>query len=161
MTEPIPQEEETGSQLVRPKNRVTVVEYIQFQERSGGSNILPAGKPYAYDVDSEELPFQRRLKAMSDWKELPGLADWLDGKAGLIKIENMEGQFLQVQPSESESKDIARRVIELGIKVEGEAYRFADVHPGRSIRIEACEGATYVVRTRHGSATYWLHAFPR
>lgn len=159
-TETIPQEESPG-EGVRPKHRVTVVEYIQFQEMFGGSAILPAGTPYAYEIQSEELPFQRKFKAGSDWKPMPGINDWMDGQVGLIKVENVEGLFLQTIPTESERQDIAGRIIDVGIQVGDGVQPFAEVHPGRSIRIEAHPDAVYLLRARQGTASYWLHVFPR
>lgn len=147
----------------QPKNRVTIVENIYFQERFGGSSILPVGTPYAYEVESEELPFQRKFKAGPEWKSLPGVSDWLDGKAGLIKVENVEGQYLQVNPTDEEKQDISKRIVEIGIKVGDVVYPFAEAHPGRSFRIEAYSGGEvqYMLRARHGVASYWLHVFPR
>lgn len=159
-TTPIPADT-LPKNVVQAKNRVTIVEYIQFQERLGGHLIVPAGTPYAYELDSEEMPFQRKFKAGADWKELPGLSDWLDGFVGLIKVENIEGQFLQVNPTDAEKQGIAKRIIEVGVKVGDVVQPFALVHPGRSIRIEAVPQVEYAIRCLQDSATYWLHAFPR
>lgn len=144
-----------------PPNRITVVEHVYYEDRQGGAPIIPAGKPYSTTVESDELPFQRKLKAGSEWQGMPGVIEWLGGSVGLLKIENVEGENLQVTPTEEEKADIASRIIDVGVKTETGVQPFGEVRPGESLRINVHLDALILVRCRIKTAKYWIHAFPR
>lgn len=125
-------------------HRLTVVSQIYHQ--SDTDEPIGIDSRFVLLLKSDEQAFVRRMKASTDWKDID--FGWLnDIPVSLISIENTSGKKLQTNPTEDEKRDIARRVIALGImNTEGDVEAFALIRPG-----EHCSFApttrTYFIQT--------------
>lgn len=150
--------------LPRPpvKGRIVVVEQV-YHQPVDAPPVLVESK-YSRRIDSEEQPFgPRRLRVTEEWQELS--AGWIEG-VGLLVVSNEEGKGLQVQPSESERREIGLRVVELAMfpvpTVPGEAFSPIPwiIPPGESFRGSTDTLGGIKVRCRRGSARISYTIFP-
>lgn len=137
------------------KPRLGVVEIVYHQ--------LPDAQPTSRQtrffrwLDSAEEPYRRTLTLRQGW--VPLECGWVQSP-GLVFLDNQEGRFLQVQPSESERQEAARRVVEVGLEAAGAVLPFAAVHPGESARFQPADAARLRLRCRHESARVLLLVLP-
>ena len=77
----------------------------------------------------------------------------------MLVVVNEEGKYTQRIPSPSEREESDKRVLEVGILVEG-VTMFAVIPPQQSIRFSPGQGVgLYMIRSRHATARYAVHVF--
>jgi len=144
------------------KNRLTVVGSIYFVAANEQPESVDTG--FSRDLASEEQPYRRRLKATEEWQRLD--CGWIK-EASQVFIANEEGKGLQVNPTDEEREDIARRIIEVSFCEDGEGPNdtFISsvwlVSPGESMRGLPSRVDRLCVRCQHGTARFTLYIVPR
>lgn len=144
------------------KSRLTVIETVYHQPLAEGA--ASAESHFARWLETDEQPCIRRLKASEAWQALDG--GWLS-EAGMLCLENTEGRFPQVQPTEEERRDAAAKVLEVGVvhffsnEESGQVVPFALIPPGESARFQPHTLSALRVRCRAGTAKYTASVFPK
>lgn len=91
--------------------RLTVVQSIYYQ--SPGLDANQRETKYSVEIDQDEQPYYRQLILKSSNSEPTSIeTGWVED-VGTLLIENLEGKFTQVQPTEDEREDVKGRIIEL------------------------------------------------
>lgn len=103
---------------------------------------------YGHVVESEEQPYQRQLTLADQWQPLD--CGWLDPlKINTLIIQNNEGRFAVV-PTEAEKKDVAQRIVEVGIQSSSGIILCWKVQPGRVMHVEPANAQLLFLRAQHG-----------
>lgn len=114
--------------------RVTVVEKVYHESQQDPCREV-ADHSYSVHLRTDEQPWgPRRQVVGGEWIELD--LGYLAGKpVSELVVENLEGTFLHVRPSEAELAETAKRTVEL-VSNNCDMDPFAVVRPGRSARFE-------------------------
>lgn len=107
-------------------------------------------------VESDEQPWVRQLTVGPEWQALD--CGWVE-RAGLMVLQNTEGKFPQVIPTEEERAAVAARVVELAYK-PCPAFATWVVRPGAAHVGEPGDVKLLRVRCRSGTARCTLYLFP-
>ena len=143
------------------KSRVTVVETVYH--RSPGAPPVGVESRFSQDLDSDEQVYERRLKATKEWQLLD--CGWVEDPLMLLII-NEEGKRLQVNPTDEEREDTAKRVLQIAYviivlgEVGGEGIPYL-VPPGTSTRLYPSTIEGLHVRCQSGTAQFTLYAYPK
>ncbi len=140
---------------VQERNRITCV--LQLYHEQDGEQ--PDGIRLAFVAASKYnvQRYQRRMKI--DSTDNPLDIGWFKPhEVGSILIENLEGKGLQVQPTDEEREDIARRIIE--VRQDGETSSWL-VPPGGFILGNPSDPSKVRLSCQHGSAKIGLSIYPR
>jgi len=136
-------------------NQLTVVELI-YHRRQDDQPIQFESR-FSRNLNTDEQAYDRRCKARSEWQLLD--LGWIE-QAGHISIENCEGHFNQVQPTDDERKEAESRVIELGWLIDGEPQPKIIIPVHESCRFTPTSGSQIYVRCQSGIANYNLRVIP-
>lgn len=141
------------------RSRYGVSGYVYYQ--SADQEPRAVDLRFGGFTQSEEAPFTRpNLKLCDEWQEVD--FGWLkDHPISVVVVENPEGRFTQVQPTDEQRKEAQARIIELGASDPGglPIQAFAVVLPGESAVFRPCPGKLWI-RTRNTPSRANLTAFP-
>lgn len=140
---------------VQERNRITCV--LQLYHEQDGEQ--PDGVRLAFVAPSKYnvQRYQRRMKI--DEADNPLDIGWFKPhEVGSILIENLEGKGLQVQPTDEEREDIARRIID--VREAGGTSSWL-VPPGGFFLGCPSSAEKVLIRCQHGSAKIGLSIYPR
>lgn len=142
-----------------PKARIYGKEMLTYQ--APGANPQPVEHTFVRYLESDKqiwrLPY---AVATSEWVGVE--TGWLD-TASLIRVENLEGHFRQVQPSPQERQAAEGKIIEIGIFWRDEPTPVSEVPPREVLKLFPLHGdpAQYYIRARGGDAHYSLSIYPK
>ena len=93
---------------------------------------------------------------------------WLDGQCSMLHIENKEGRFTQVQPTEEQRAEAMARVVEIGTLIDmspiGQGQVLGAeilVRPLESCRFEPTSVSSLRLRCCQGQAKVTITVFPK
>lgn len=140
-----------------PQTRLLVVEQLIHRTPSGQQAW--EGR-YGRNLTTDEQPYHRQFTVGPEWQVLE--CGWVQ-TAGMLYLTNEEGKDRRTYPNETEKKDLAEKVVEVGA-ADGEGFypvRFARVRPnGESARFEPIDLASFRVRCPAGPARCTLTLLP-
>ncbi len=139
--------------MAQSKNRETVVETVCHRVVGEEATSLETG--YSRDLESDEQVYERRAVATEKWQPLD--CGWLEGNVGLLIIRNEGGKSPQVNPTEAEKEELAKRVIEIAYPVSGRWL----IPPGASMRGYPIDASNLAIRCQHSTAKYRLFLIPK
>lgn len=140
-----------------PPAHMTVVEYVTHQPHDHEATAV-GSTPFLRMLRSDEQPYVRHATVGEAWQRLD--RGWLES-AGMLLVENKEGQFTQVQPREEERKAALMRVVEVGLAgANPQPTRFAVVRPAESCRFEPADVTGLWLRCRFGTARVIISLIP-
>lgn len=151
---------------VRPRPRLVVADVLYYQP-AGGAPVSRESRfsRWLDDAAGDGVYVRPRATALEEWQPLD--TGWVRECAQLL-LENLEGKFTQLVPTQEEREAAARLVIQLGIGPEPGTEdpwitAFAEVPPGESCRLRPCggPGTGYYVRCPVGPAKYAVTLVPR
>lgn len=96
------------------RDRMTVVDKVYHQPMKGGDAFC-CETTFDRWLNSEESVYSRKMKVGNEWKKLH--LGWFtdEGKPiGMLVIRNDEGKHLQVNLSDEEKTELAKKVLEVG-----------------------------------------------
>jgi hypothetical protein len=134
-------------------DRVTVVEHV-YHRRDGAGPVEAPPTRFWRALRTSSQPYQRSLVADESWRKLE--LGWVPDP-GLLILYNLEGKYLQANPTDEERDDIARRILE--VSYAGHERGFL-VPAGESTRMCPTHAADLMVRSRHGTIRYQVFAVP-
>lgn len=144
------------------RSRLTVVEKIYFQHEDE--------QPFGVDVkfgrnmqpeESDDQVYFRKNKVGLDWTVVDH--GWVcPKKVGCLLIQNNEGNFSRLPkvPTLEQMENDRRRIIELGIIVNGEVQVISVIPPQESCRLVPIDVSNLYVRCQHEQAKFSLYVFP-
>jgi len=135
-------------------DRLTLVSTLYHQ--SFGSPAVSVDSRFTRALRSGEQLWKRDFRIGDSWTALE--TGWVGSRPAHLLLLNHEGQHLQVNPTEEEKADIAKRIIEVTWSGSGSPQWL--VFPGESMRGECCDPSQVFVRSRHGSVQVTLYLIP-
>lgn len=149
----------TPQTVGKAKDRISVVERIIYQALTVGEQPYAVEHTFYRDlVTSDEQVYERKLKVGEEWQplDLGWGKDW--ERIGLVYVENLEGQFKQLQPTEEEQAEANAKVLELSYDgVSDEAWL---VPPKETFRGYPAEPGRLMIRCQSGMARIMVRIFP-
>jgi len=136
-------------------SRITVVDNLYFQET--GEQTSQFSCQFSRNVESEQQPYERRLKATEEWQPID--TGWLDEDVGALFIRNEAGKNLQTIPTEAEALEISKQVLQLSFG--GTEFAAWNVPPGESFRGSPATIKDLMIRSLSGTPRYTLYLIPR
>lgn len=140
---------------IPPGDKLTIVESIYHQPF--GEQPTQVENRFEQILSSSEQPYQRKLKATEEWQQLD--FGWLES-VGMILIVNTEGKFLQLQPTEEEKEETAKKVLELCYRISVCPFGWS-ILPGASFRGQPNDPTTLHIRSQSGVTRFMLYAWPK
>ena len=146
--------------------RLVCLDKVVFRSPTGGS-IAPLDIGFTRILETDDQPYQRRIEVDWGW-HLVDLG-WLDGGCSMIVVQNREGIFTQVQPTQEERDEAARKIVELSFweipAKESPRYKSETsgrwlIYPTECFRGSPSSSQLFL-RCRHGKARCTITAFPR
>lgn len=140
------------------KNRLTVVDKIYFQDsinQEGASDV-----PSLFDcvIQSDEQPYSRRNNLKdTEWHSLD--LGWLSDCCGMVSIQNRTANDPQVVPSPEQVKELATKILQIGVQHGVDIVQFSEIMPGESLRLRL--NGSWFVRAAVAPVAYFLNAFPK
>jgi len=136
------------------QDRITVIGTVYHQPY--GADAQAIEYRFSRLLDTSEQLYERRLVATEEWKPID--CGWID-QSSLIVIKNIEGKFLQKNPTEEERKEAEAKVLEVS---------FADtlssdvwlIRPGEAFSGSPSNVKRLCIRCRKGAAKYILYLLP-
>lgn len=136
-----------------PGPRLTAVKTFHRTVHGQQPESIPV--QYERPLTSAEDVYRRHLSCGAEWAVVN--LGWLQGQpVGLLSVENLAGQYLQVNPTDEERDATARQVIEIGFSPDGPACLL--IPPGESF--EGTPTGDVFVRCRSGETRFALTVFP-
>lgn len=137
------------------KTRVTVIHKVYHQ--TAGEQPTAVETHYERPLLSDDQPYQHRTKFTEEWRALG--ETWIE-RCSLLSIKNLEGRWVDVNPSPQERAVAERKVVEVGF-VEGDrvAVRML-VRPGESLSFSPADFKAVRVRCAHGMASCVVSIYP-
>lgn len=146
--------------LPKPIDRDRITANLSFYHQHPGEQPTGFNQHFDYLLQTEEQPWQRRLEISES--ELVQLdTGWLGNNVGYLIIQNREGTNLQVTPTEEEKNNISRRIIGISAMVDGKRAPACIVRPGQFFCGEINNCHAIYLECFHGTATTYVHIFPR
>ena len=137
------------------KDRITVREMIYHQQ--AGEQPTGTETKFSHELESHEQPYQRRLSVGEDW--IPLDHGWIE-EASLLSIFNEEGKFLQVNPTDEERAEAAKKVLQVSPTINVVVNPWI-ILPGQSMRGCPLSIRSMFVRSQSGVISFSVHIFPR
>ncbi|KKN23028.1 hypothetical protein LCGC14_0908990 [marine sediment metagenome] len=136
------------------KDRLTVVSRAYHQRV--GKEPKMVNSAFSRTLESHQQLYQRELEATEEWELLD--CGWVES-AGMLIIQNVEGQGLQRNPTEEEKEASAKKVLQLSYAVIDGSYWL--IPPGESIQAFPSKVTLLYIRSQSGITEYTLTIFPR
>lgn len=106
-----PHVEKIAEKRREPPNRITAIFNIA-REYDGENPISIDPIISQLNLSVKEDHYSRRIRVNQDWIPLD-LGHLRADQVGLVVIENLEGRFLDVNPTEGERKEASKRIIQV------------------------------------------------
>lgn len=135
-------------------SRIVVVEKIYHQLQ--GEQPIGCEHQYSQELRTDEQPYERRCVATEEWQPLD--CGWLED-VSMLHIVNEEGQFKQVNPTDEERAEAAKKILEVGHYLPHECSDWL-ILPGQSMRGCPMTAGQLHIRCRSGKACYRLRFYP-
>lgn len=145
------------------KPRITVLETL-YHQGVLGEKPTTVECQFERELESDEQPYQRRCKVGEDPQPLD--VGWIE-EVGEIHIQNNEGRSLQVQPTEEEKAETAKKSLSLGIQIlkhdqDGRYfYRLLEIPAGESTRLNFNTATEWFICSEHETTRFTITVFPR
>ena len=148
---------------------LTVVETVYYQPYSEEARGYDSRYQRRLESKDEE-PYQRRCKAGPEWQRID--IGWLakSGKIGLLLIENREGTFRHINPTDEERQKAESLVLEVGILIgfdtneAGKCVKVIEpidrIQPRESRRSQPIRPDKLYIRCVNGEAKYLVTTIP-
>lgn len=133
-------------------DQLTVVEHVYHQP--AGEQPTGIETRFSRHLKTQEQPYCRRLLIGEDWVALDH--GWVNEASHMV-VQNMEGRFTQVNPTDEQCKEVAARVIELGYQ---NAKGYWLIGPGESLRGQPNVLDGLMLRCQQGKAQVTINVFP-
>lgn len=139
------------------RDRLTVVLKVHYEHK--GEKPVGVECSFSDFCAADEEPYTRRFKVggyQVGWKPLD--LSYLQGKAGYVLIQNLEGQAHDTLPTEEEVVELAKRVIQVRF---GDAIGVSclDIPPGR-FQLLRTSSTVYLCCDSDLTAQCRIYAFP-
>lgn len=135
--------------------RILLLQTLYYQ--SANSEPISAEGRYTKLLQTDEQPYQRRMKVTDEWKPLD--AGWVES-ASYYCVENLEGKYIQTIPTLEQRSEDAKRIIELGIASPIGVLRFASLSPGEFMAVPYKDVRNVRIRCLHESAKVNITVYP-
>lgn len=100
-------------------DRLTVVEHVYHESIADGRKPFEWTHRFSRPLATRDQVYERGPQSVGEeWEPLD--CGWLADNAGMLMIENREGQNLQYIPSAEEQAEIDSRVLELGCRTRSD-----------------------------------------
>lgn len=144
------------------KNRITVREQVYLETHGGKPEEILSS--FSRELESYEQPYTRNLTATEEWQSLD--FGWLKDNVGMLVIVNNEGKFTQVNPTDEERTEAAKKVLEVshfrGVSsTGGQRLNVWLIPVGENMRGSSTGSHLLHIRSQHGNTKYTLYAFPK
>lgn len=138
------------------RDRLTMVLSLHHEQPGNDTHSVESRCWKLLDNPADQERQTKRIKVDENWSAL-WLGDLEPDQVGYIVVENNEGRFLQVNPTDEERLDISKRVVEIGLA--GVATLL--VLPGfpQQLYPQHVEGIR--LRCQHGVAKCRVTIFPK
>lgn len=139
----------------QPKiDRLTVVEQVYYQ--AFGEDAYQITSQFSYSLESrDEQVYSKRNKVGESWEPID--LGWLDDCSVLI-IENNEGTFNQTVPTEFQTTEALKKILEVRHKDDKHAWL---ILPTTSVRFHPSDAKNLVIRSKFGTAKFTINAIPK
>lgn len=144
-----------------PLNRITVV--TNAVHEISGDNPKSISCSFCEVLDSDEEPYERRLKAREAWTKLDtGHID--DSALNRVFINNLEGINLAVQPTDEELTDIRKRSLQICLAQRcwklDDLFSMIEVPPGHLQPLKISSDIRIYVRSTYDRTMFRVTAIP-
>lgn len=141
------------------KPRITVVETLYHQGVLGETPTTVTCQ-FSRELESDEQPYQRRCKVGEDPQPLD--IGWIE-EVGEIHIQNEEGRSLQVQPTNEEKAESAKKVLWIVLHNKASSYwpGLLRIPAGESQRLLPIYPEELWISSRSGTTRFTITVFPR
>lgn len=137
-----------------PPARLTVVEQVVHQVPTDPGGPAVATSRFSRPLKTLEQTYKRRMTV----GETPTPLDcgWLRDSCGMLVVENAEGRFAQVYPTDEERAAVDARVVEVQFGAEAAIL----ISPGESCRFQPIDPTRIALRCRSGRAVVQVTLVP-
>ena len=144
------------------KDRLTVRETVYHHPF--GHNPQAIETRFSHELENTEQLYERHLQVTEEWQPLD--CGWLKDKAGMLIIQNDEGQFLYVNPTDEEREATAKKTVEIGYGHHKHDFGTIGNHcwlipPGESMRARPSHVSNLAIRCQSGVAEITLYLIPK
>lgn len=153
-----------ANSMQRIKDRVTVKETVYHQQHGRNPQVIES--KFCHDLETTEQLYERHLQVTEEWQPLD--CGWLKDKVGMLIIQNDEGQFLSVNPSEEERLAAAKKTVEIKYDryrpkhiAVNDFYSCWLIPPGESMRARPSHASGLSIRCQSGVAEITLYLIPK
>jgi len=144
----------------RPEiDKFTVVEQVYYQAFNEEPDQITSQFSYSLKTRDEQI-YSRRKKVGEEWEpiDLGHLVDnGGEGCSNLI-IQNNEGTFNDKAPTEEQTKDALKKILEVKHKDDKHPWL---ILPTTSVRFTPSDSKNLVIRSQFGIAKFTLNAIPK
>ena len=136
-------------------DRITIIETIYHQQQDEQPTMIE--HKFSKELDTQEQLYQRRTKVGEEWQPID--CGWVGAEnTGIIILQNEEGDFPKVIPTEEEREEVNKKILE--VSYNGSEYSML-VFPQESIRLHPSSPKDLKIRCRSGNARLTIYAIPR
>lgn len=137
---------------MKTPGRVTLTESVYYERQ--GRDPLQRENAFSRNLTSGEQLYHREMKAT----KVPESVDkgWVSNPS-LILLHNVEGLFLQVNPTEEEKQELKEKVLIVSFK--GSNFKTI-VRPGESFKLLSEDFSEVLISSKSDSVEYLLTVFP-
>ena len=140
------------------KDRLTVRETVYHHPF--GHNPQAIETRFSHELETTEQLYERHLQVTEEWQPLD--CGWLKDKVGMLVIQNDEGHFLYVNPTDEEREAAANRTVEVAYKKpEQSCSNCWLIPPGESMRARPSHASELAIRCQSGVAEITLYLIPK
>jgi hypothetical protein len=140
--------------------RIIVVETIYFRPAAAdGAGLSAVDARFLRKLKTDEQPFIRHTNVGDQWVKFD--CGWVE-KPSMIVVENREGIWVQVNPTQEERSEVKKRIVEVCFAPRAKDEDRCDISipPGEVLRFSPTDASMLMIRCRHGRAKIVVHAFP-
>lgn len=149
--------EEQVKQLQPPAQRPCariVVKDVLYHQVAGEQPTMFDLPGFTRQLKSDEQVYHRKLTVGEDWQSID--VGWLHGCCGMLILENLEGRFIQVQPTDNERSCVEARVVDVRFGEEVGVVLL----PRESVRFQPFDVSKVFMRCRLSTARVSINVVP-
>ena len=135
------------------KDRLTVRETVYHHPFGHNPQVIETR--FSHELETTEQLYERHLQVTKEWQPLD--CGWLEDNVGMLIIQNDEGQFLYVNPTDEEREAAAKKTVEVSYKDEQGWL----IPPGESMRARPSHASELAIRCQSGVAEITLYLIPK
>jgi hypothetical protein len=139
--------------------RLTIVESVYYRTDDNDPDTFESR--FSIPLTSNEQCYSRKTKCGTKWQALD--VGWLDSNCSVVIIENREGSFTKVMPTNEEREKATKKFLEIAYVSKGDRALHPPllVRPQSDIRLAFSDFKKLRIRSACGSAQFTITAFPK